>query len=939
MKKNFIFFLLCMGGIISCKPAAGNTDRSVKPPVFSVQDTRCQSRRDPVGIGESHPAFSWKLSSDERNTMQTAYQLIVASTAEKLEKDPDLWNSGRISSGENTFIRYAGNPLQSGRKYYWKVKIWVNNRNVGAWSASSSFVTGLFNEKEWDQAKWIAYEFLPDSLRVFPGVHGSGDQLGSKAVKRAVIPCFRKDITIGKQISQAFVYACGLGQYALYLNGQRVDSAAFLNPAWSDYTKRYYYNTYEVTSLLKTGSNTIGAIAATGFLYINRERYRKLVIEAGYPMLRLKMIIHYKDGSTAEIVTDDSWKTAPSAITYSGIYGGEDFDAGHVQQGWSTPSFKDAGWRSALIVPGPGGKMEVQETYPVVVDHIFQPAHIDSSREKMRVYDFGQNASGIIQLKVSGPGGYRIRIIPSELLQDDHLPDQRATGSPYYWEYTLKGNGVEEWQPLFSYYGFRYAAIEVFDPAGNPVNVNTVSIRSLLSLHTQNGAPETGTFACGDTLFNKIFSLIRWGIRNNMSSLATDCPHREKLGWLEESHLMGNSIQYNYDIESFYNKIAADMRDAQLPDGLEPDIAPEYVVFQGGFRDSPEWGSACVLVPWQVYQWYGDREALAKSYEMMKRYVGYLENKSDHHLLAYGLGDWFDLGPNSPGVSQLTPLGVTATAFYYYDAFIVSKVAAILNDQVAVKRYAALADSIRKAFNQKYFNPVTKVYATGSQTAYAIPLYFGIAPEKYRKEIFTNLVDSIIAGKYALTAGDIGFRYLVQSLEEGGYDQLIYKMNNRNDVPGYGYQISKGATALTESWQALRNVSNDHMMLGHLMEWLYSGLGGIGQQKGSVGYKKILIAPRFVNGMNWVNATYNSINGPITVKWRRLNNKNLQLQVEIPANTTAKIVLPAGRSDQVKESGKPISKIGEKGILRILKDGTGTSIEAGSGKYDFTFPG
>ena len=248
-----------------------------------------------------------------------------------------------------------------------------------------------------------------------------------------------------------------------------------------------------------------------------------------------------------------------------------------------------------------------------------------------------------------------------------------------------------------------------------------------------------------------------------------------------------------------------------------------------------------------------------------------------------------------------------------------------------------MAGAAFHGFNAKYFDTATKVYATGSQTSYAIPLYFGLAPDEYRKQVLDNLVDSITVHNYALTAGDIGFRYLVQALEEGGEDQLIYRMNNREDVPGYGYQIRKGATALTESWQALREVSNDHMMLGHLMEWLYSSLGGIRQQEGSTGYKKILIAPRFVNGMNWVHARYNSINGLIAVKWRRLNNKNLQLQVEIPANTTAKIILPAGPSDQVKENGKPIGNIGEKGILRILKGSTGTAIETGSGKYDFTF--
>jgi hypothetical protein len=423
-----------------------------------------------------------------------------------------------------------------------------------------------------------------------------------------------------------------------------------------------------------------------------------------------------------------------------------------------------------------------------------------------------------------------------------------------------------------------------------------------------------------------------------MSDVATDCPHREKLGWLEESHLMGNSIQYNYDILRFYSKIIADMRDAQLPNGLVPDIAPEYVVFSGGFRDSPEWGSACVLVPWYVYKWYGDREALRENYSMMKRYVNYLNGKAHHHLLAYGLGDWFDLGPRGPGVSQLTPLGVTATAFYYYDAKVVGKIGAILGDMSAANHYALLADTVRQAFNTKYFDATHGVYATGSQTSNAIPLYFGLAPERYRRKILNNLVDSIISNKYALTAGDIGFRYLIEALEEGGFSQVIFKMNNRKDVPGYGYQISKGATSLTESWRALRSVSNDHMMLGHLMEWFYSGLGGIGQQQDGAGYNKIRIAPQFVDGITWVNTTYNSIHGPIAVKWNREGNHGMHLQVNIPANTRAKIILPVTRPERIREGRSNAGGVAPNNKIRIIHENGSCLMETGSGKYDFYFP-
>lgn len=876
------FILLCTLGVVSANAFLIKSG--------AVYDLRCQSLRQPIGIEEMYPTFSWKLSSDKQNVLQVAYQIKVASTLQKLETDPDIWNSGKILSDQNTFIRYAGKPLQSAKKYYWKVKVWTNKSRSGEWSKPAYFVTGLLAADKWNNAKWIAYQKLPDSMKVYPGVPGSGDQLGDKALKPAIVPYFRKGFSLNKKIKSAYLFVSGLGQYALFMNGKRVDTT-FINPAWSDYAKRDYYNSYDVTHLLKEGENAVGAIVAPGFLYINRERYHKLLIAEDYPMLRLKMIVHFTDGSSKEIVTDDTWKTAPSAVTFSSVYGGEDFDANKIQEGWDSSLFDDHFWKDVLLVSGPGGKMQSQESYPVMFNEDFKPESIDSTNKKLWLYDFGQNVSGIVRIEAKSQKGYTIRIIPSELINANHTPDQNASGKPYYWQYTFSGDKQVTWQPLFSYYGLRYAGVQVLNAAGEQVNVNSVHINSLLSLHTQNGAPQVGKFNCSDTLFNKIFQLIRWGIRNNLSNVATDCPHREKLGWLEEAHLMGNSIQYNYNILRFYNKITKDMMDAQLPDGLVPDIAPEYVVFSDGFRDSPEWGSSSVLVPWYVYQWYGDKAILEESYGMMKRYVEYLGTKANHYLLSYGLGDWYDIGTNPPGVSQLTPLGVTATGYYYYDTKVLGKVATVLHREKEAARWFSLADSIRLAFNNKFLDTVTKVYATGSQTSFAIPLYFGIAPEKYKKQLLANLVDSIATHDYAITAGDIGFRYLVQTLENNGENEVIYKMNNRDNVPGYGYQIKMGATALTESWMALRTVSNDHMMLGHLMEWFYSALGGIRQQEGSVGFKKILIEPQFVKGINWVNCSYNSINGEIAVHWKRLKNNKIRLHVEIPVNTTAKVIL------------------------------------------------
>lgn len=899
---------------------------------INIYDTYCQTMKNPAGIDDT-PYFSWKISSNKHGIFQQAYQVMIATDPGKLNENTDVWNSGRVISDRNTFVSYTGPRLKSGQKYFWKVRVWIKNRAVAVSSEASYFVTGITMKKEWSASKWIGFEKLDDSMKVYPGVVGNSKHLGQRAIKRAVIPCFRKTMIISKDITDAYVFICGLGQYVLFINGARIGQS-FLTPAWSDYSKRCYYNTYDISGLLVKGNNAIGGVVGTGFLYVNRERYRKLVIAQGYPMLRMQIIIRYTDGSYDRICTDSSWKTAASAITYSSIYGGEDFNANKILKGWQKPQYDDTGWKNVIVLDGPGGEMDAQENYSVQVNEVFVPKKRDTVNLKNYLFDFGQNISGIIRLRVVGKKGYRVRITPAEILKDGNLADQKPSGSPYYWNYILSGSGSEIWQPLFSYYGFRYATVELFNGEGKEVKISEgLDSLSLLSLHTQNGSPDVGSFNCSDTLFNKIYSLIKWGIRNNLSNISTDCPHREKLGWLDQTYLMGNSVSYNYDFNAFGKKIITDMQDAQLVNGRVPDIAPEYVIFQNGFRDSPEWGSACVLLPWYLYQWYGDKEVLVNSFAMMSRYVGYLTAKTKEKLLDYGLGDWFDVGANPPGVSQLTPRGLTASAYYYYDVFLLSKVAKLLHKPSAEK-YKDLSDSIRLAFNEKYFDSTTRVYGTGSQTSFAVPLYFGLVDSAFHKEVFENFVRTINDNQMRLTAGDVGFRYVLQSLVQGGESRLVYDMNHDTSSPGYGYQLSKGATSLTESWAALNFFSHDHMMLGELMEWFYGALAGIGQEDGSVGYRKIKIAPQFDKRINSVACFYNSINGPVMVNWQRKKGSKVRVYVKIPANSEGTICLPAARvkglKKIIKNSGCTIRKV----AAEFTEE---TVIQMVSGKYKFKF--
>ncbi len=739
----------------------------------------------------------------------------------------------------------------------------------------------------WSNAKWIALEQLADSMKVVPAVHGSGDKLGDKCIKRSIVPLFRKEFDAPDNIESASINICGLGHYELHINGDKVGDR-FLSPGWSYYQKHYLYNTYDITKLIKKGDNAIGVIVGNGFYNINRERYRKLVVAYGYPKLIFNITIKLNDGTTRNIVSDEYSKVTPSPITFSSIFGGEDYDATLEQQGWDTPGFDDSKWNDPIIINDNYGKLIPEEDYPLKVMEEFKARDIFTSKTGKTIYDFGQNASGIISLKVKGRRGTRIVIRPDELINSEGNITQRSGGGPYEFNYTLKGEGVEEWKPRFTYYGFRYADVEIIEPEGTGEKTEIVELKML---HTRNSSPTVGSFSCSDTLFNEIFKLINWGIKSNMASVATDCPHREKLGWLEQTYLIGPSMHYNFDIHALYTKIVSDMIDSQLDNGLVPDIAPEYVPFSGGFRDSPEWGSASVIIPWQMYSWYGDMDVLKKAYPMMKRYVEYLDSKSENNMLDYGLGDWYDLGPKHPGVAQLTPKAVTATSIYYYDLVIIARAAKLMGYDDDYKTYSNLSEKVKDAFLKKYYNSKTGVCSTGSQTAYAMPLYTGLIPEKDKNLVFNNLVNAIKNNDYALTSGDVGYHFLVRVLSENGRSDILYKMNSRSDRPGYAFQLKKGATSLTESWAALTDVSNNHMMLGHLMEWFYSGLGGIYQADNSVAYNNIIIAPKPVGEIRWVNCSYNSLKGTISSAWK-IEESTFTLVVEVPSDAKATIILP-----------------------------------------------
>jgi len=898
--------------------------------VLQVNGLQCEYKQNPIGIESASPKLSWIIQSGDRDVMQTAYHILVADNTADLDKGiGDIWDSHKVNSSASIQIDFKGKMLKPASTYYWKVMVWDNHRHVSKWSTVEQWQMGLLNTTDWAGAKWIAYAEMPDSMRVVPFPASRGPK--GLPPSNDVLPLLRKTFSINKPVKKATLYICGLGHFDMSLNGKKVGDH-FLDPGWTQYDKQALYVPFDLTNQLEQGNNTIGVMLGNGFYYIPRDkRYRKMTGAYGYPKMICRLVIEYADGSTGGLISDESWKTAPGPIIFTSIYGGEDYNANLEQPGWNTNNFGDAKWQNAITVSGPP-QLNAQAADPLKVMQEFMPVSQTHISTGSWVYDLGQNASGIPEITVQGKKGDTVRITPAELLHPDGSANQNGSGKPHYYNYILKGNGPETWHPQFTYYGFRYLQVDGAVPQGEANSGQLPVMLAIKGLHTRNSATTVGSFTCSYDLFNRTFKLIDWAMKSNMASVFTDCPHREKLGWLEEAHLVGSSLRYNYDIHRLALKCISDMRLAQTPEGLIPEIAPEFTKFGDPFRDSPEWGSNAIILPWYVYQWYGDKEVLAQNYDMMKRYLDYLGTKANDHILTQGLGDWYDQGPKAPGYSQQTPKGITATAFYFYDLDIVAKIALMLCKTQDAEQQEKLAAEVRQAYNKVFFNTQTKEYGTGSQTANAISVYMGLVEPQDKQAVIDNIVKELRDHGNSLTAGDIGFRYLLRALDDAGRSDVIYDMNSRSDVPGYGYQLAHGATALTESWAALPAVSNNHFMLGHIMEWFYSGLGGIRSAPGGIAMNKIVIRPEVVGSITYAKTSYGSPYGVIATDWKKENGK-FTLTVQIPANTTAIIYLPAHKGGKITEGGKNIASIS---TIKFLGYADGKAmVKTGSGTYHF----
>jgi hypothetical protein len=874
-------------------------------PLAAPTDLRCEGTIAPLGVDSPAPRFSWRLPAGA----QTAYRILVASTPDVLASDHgDLWDSGRVESDDTRSIPYAGAPLASSQRAYWRVISWDQHGAASPPSAIAHWTMGVLKPGDW-RASWIT---SPGALETV---------------------LLRHDFAVRPGLKRALVHVCGLGQYVMTINGAPVTEDLF-TPGWTNYERTTLYDTHDITALLRPGANAAGITLGNGMYHVvRRNRFAKFTGSFGPLRAIAHLRLEYADGTIETVGTGESWRTHAGPWTVAQIYGGEDFDARLVPAGWDRPGFDDRAWLPAVPVIRLPDTLRGQSVAaePIRVIETRPPVATRTFPDGTAVIDFGQNASFMPRFTVSGPAGGTVRLMPAEALKPDGTIERDTMGKVHrgynWWQYTKATNEPESWFPQFFYLGSRYVRAE-FIPADAGGPAPKLDAIEMAIIHADVDA--VGSFACSNPLLNRIRELVRWAQRSNMVSILTDCPHREKLGWLEQAHLNGPSIRYEFDLSRLFAKTMHDMADAQTPEGLIPNIAPEYTEFKGTFRAAAEWGAAFIHVAWQQYQFTGDLDLFRTHYPAMKRYFAYLESRAEDGILSEGLGDWMDVGPKAPAKPQNTPEALTATAFYFADAQILSQAAALLGHDEDARTFAAKSEAIRQRFNAEFLHADTGSYSTGSQCANALPLVFGLVPPERRSAVLTSLVRDVESRGYAITTGGVGHRFLLEALAQGGRSDVVYRIINQDDKPGYGYQLKMGATALTEAWDANHGDSQNHFMMGHITEWFYRHLAGIDVDPAGPGFKKILIRPQPVGDLAWTEASYNSVHGTIAVRWERGAGGMFTLKTTIPPNTTATVHVPSLKALPRDEHGRA-----QAGVPVQVEDGYAV-FHVGPGSHTFS---
>ncbi|TSA41512.1 MAG: alpha-rhamnosidase [Verrucomicrobiales bacterium] len=898
---------------------------AVMPPTsfagVSTTGLRCEQLVAPPGIDVTTPRLSWQLQSSERGTRQKTYQILVASTEKNLAHDiGDLWDSGKVDSEQSILVAYAGKQLKSHRECFWKVRAWVDDKTVTPWSKPSKWTMGILSPEEW-RAKWIGQEGMQP-----------WDEALAPEDRRQPARWLRKEFAVEKKIRRATVYCSGLGLSEIYLNGKKVGDHV-LSPALSQYDKRVYYVTHDVTAQVKRGANAIGAVLGGGRFYSDRSKAFASTVNFGWPKLLLHLRIEHTDGSVSEIVSDESWKLSlDGPIRANGEYDGEDYDARKEFRGWDKPKFSDSNWQAAQLTSAPG-QLAAQMSEPIRVTQTIYPIALTEPKPGVFIYDMGQNMVGWCRLRVKGSSQTTIKLRHAETLNPDgtlytaNLRSAQATDT-----YRLHGQGKEVFEPRFTYHGFRYVEL-----TGLP---GIASLAAIEGRVVNDDLPLAGSFKCSNELLNQIHKNIFWGTRGNYRSMPTDCPQRdERQGWLGDRSEECRGESYLFDIGKIYPKWLQDISDAQRPSGSLPDVAPAFWPI---YSDNVTWPSTLITAPGMIHRQFGDIAPIAARYDSAKKWLNYMGGFFTNGIISKdSYGDWC-VPPEEPMLihskdpARQTSKPLLATAYFCSDLKLMARYATLLGKTDDAAHFTKWADEVKTAFNKKFLDREKGQYDNGSQTSCVLPLAFGLVPDDMKSRIFARLVDKIEKEtKGHIGTGLIGGQHLCRVLTENGRADLAYRIATQKDYPSWGYMIAHGATTIWELWNGntadpTMNSGNHVMLVGDLGIWFYENLAGIQANDAQPGFKHIVMKPQPVGDLKFAGATHRSPYGLISSEWRKEGN-SFQWDIEIPANTTATAYVPKMSKRNITESG---NSLGEATGVKLLRgEGNRIVLQLGSGKY------
>lgn len=871
-----------------------------------VKNLRCEYFQNPVGIDASNPKLSWVIRSDKKNVLQTAYQIQAAGSTKALETGKKLiWDSGKVNSGQSVHITYQGPPLSSRQRVYWRVKVWTNQGGESSWSETGSWEMGLLKPSDWT-AQWIEAELPDDTTRSNPAQY------------------FRKNFQLkGKPVSARAYLTCH-GLYEAFINGKRVGDWLF-TPGWTSYNERLQYQVYDVTSLLQQGANAIGATLGDGWYRgvlawgDNRNHYGNRLA------LLMQLEVQYADGTREVIATDGSWKAAHGPILSSEIYDGEVYDARREMEGWALSSCNDSAWAGVRQAGHGKQKLVAQMGLPIRRIDEIKPVQILYTPQGDTVVDLGQNMVGWLRLKMKGQRGQTVRIRHAEVLdKNGNFYTDNLRAAAQLLEYTFRDEREVVFEPHFTFMGFRYVAIS---------GLQGWSIDDVTGIAIHSEMEQTGAFECSDARINQLQHNIRWGQKGNFLDVPTDCPQRdERLGWTGDAQVFASTAAFNYQVAPFFRKWLADLAADQYEDGMVPHVIPHVLrPREGGCTG---WADAATIIPWEMYQAYGDRSMLETQYPSMQAWVEYMRGRAEDYVWRareWHWGDWLSYNsPASDGQSAVTDKDFLCTAFFAYSTDMLRKTAAVLGKKEDEKMYAELWENIRKAFQKEFLTGSGRL-SPNTQTAYSIALHFGLLPEDQRAQAAARLAEDVRRRGNHISTGFLGTPYICFALSQNQHLSTAYDLLFQESYPSWLYPIERGATTIWERWDGIKPDSTfqdagmnsfNHYAYGAIGHWLYSVVAGI--DIGQAGYKHILIQPQPDARLSYAKASLETMYGAVASSWKT-EGQTFSLEVDIPCNTTAAIRLPNAKVADFS------------GYAGARQDGDAVVLEVGSGQHGFRY--